>query len=145
MSTIGATDMDRTLGEFYRGRRVMITGGLGFIGSNLARRLVDLGADILLVDDSFVSPAEWVLARNDSDKTRYSLRNRKNGRYLTAEGFAQFSMDAAAITLSPATGCAEFPELTLDATGEVVRRQWDDGAVFGIVDTHSHIGVYSWL
>ena len=29
---------------FYRGRRVMITGGLGFIGSNLARTLVDLGA-----------------------------------------------------------------------------------------------------
>ena len=36
--------------EFYRGRRVMITGGVGFIGSNLARRLVDLGAEILLVD-----------------------------------------------------------------------------------------------
>ena len=29
--------------EFYRGRRVLITGGLGFIGSNLARHLVDLG------------------------------------------------------------------------------------------------------
>jgi NAD(P)-dependent dehydrogenase (short-subunit alcohol dehydrogenase family) len=36
--------------DFYRGRRVMITGGLGFIGSNLARRLVELGADVLLVD-----------------------------------------------------------------------------------------------
>ena len=36
--------------DFYRGRAVMITGGLGFIGSNLARRLVDLGADVLLVD-----------------------------------------------------------------------------------------------
>ena len=36
--------------DFYRGRRVMITGGLGFIGSNLARRLVALGADVLLVD-----------------------------------------------------------------------------------------------
>jgi UDP-glucose 4-epimerase len=36
--------------EFYRGRRVMITGGLGFIGSNLARALVALGADVLLVD-----------------------------------------------------------------------------------------------
>jgi UDP-glucose 4-epimerase len=35
---------------FYRGRKVMITGGLGFIGSNLAHRLVELGADILLVD-----------------------------------------------------------------------------------------------
>jgi UDP-glucose 4-epimerase len=36
--------------QFYRGRRVMITGGLGFIGSNLARALVSLGADVLLVD-----------------------------------------------------------------------------------------------
>ncbi|MBL8141375.1 MAG: NAD-dependent epimerase/dehydratase family protein [Acidobacteria bacterium] len=36
--------------DFYRGRRVMITGGLGFIGSNLARQLVALGADVLLVD-----------------------------------------------------------------------------------------------
>lgn len=31
-------------------RHVLITGGLGFIGSNLARRLVDLGAKVLLVD-----------------------------------------------------------------------------------------------
>ena len=31
-------------------RKVLITGGLGFIGSNLARRLVSLGADVLLVD-----------------------------------------------------------------------------------------------
>jgi UDP-glucose 4-epimerase len=36
--------------DFYRGRRVMITGGLGFIGSNIARRLVELGADVLLMD-----------------------------------------------------------------------------------------------
>src|SRR5205823_243596 len=36
--------------EFYLCRSVMITGGLGFIGSNLARALVDLGADVLLVD-----------------------------------------------------------------------------------------------
>ena len=36
--------------DFYAGRRVMITGGLGFIGSNLARQLVDLGADVLIVD-----------------------------------------------------------------------------------------------
>ena len=36
--------------EFYAGRRVLVTGGLGFIGSNLARQLVDLGAEVLLVD-----------------------------------------------------------------------------------------------
>ena len=36
--------------DFYRGRAVMITGGLGFIGSNLARHLVAAGADVLIVD-----------------------------------------------------------------------------------------------
>lgn len=36
--------------DFYRHRRILITGGLGFIGSNLARRLVELGARVLLVD-----------------------------------------------------------------------------------------------
>jgi UDP-glucose 4-epimerase len=35
---------------FYDGRRVLITGGLGFIGSNLARQLVPLGARVLIVD-----------------------------------------------------------------------------------------------
>jgi len=34
----------------FADRKVLITGGLGFIGSNLARRLVELGADITLVD-----------------------------------------------------------------------------------------------
>ncbi|MSO29393.1 MAG: NAD-dependent epimerase/dehydratase family protein [Acidobacteria bacterium] len=36
--------------EFYRGRRVMITGGLGFIGSTVAHQLVALGARVLVVD-----------------------------------------------------------------------------------------------
>ena len=36
--------------DWYRGRRVMVTGGLGFIGSNLARQLADLYADVLVVD-----------------------------------------------------------------------------------------------
>src|SRR5262249_25016275 len=34
----------------FSGRRVLITGGLGFIGSNLANRLVRLGARVMLVD-----------------------------------------------------------------------------------------------
>ena len=36
--------------EFYRDRAVLITGGLGFIGSNLAHQLVALGARVLIVD-----------------------------------------------------------------------------------------------
>ena len=34
----------------FANRRVLITGGLGFIGSNLAHRLVGLGAEVVLVD-----------------------------------------------------------------------------------------------
>lgn len=34
----------------YRGAKVLITGGLGFIGSNLGRRLVNLGAHVTILD-----------------------------------------------------------------------------------------------
>lgn len=34
----------------YQGKKVLITGGLGFIGSNLAIKLVDIGANVTLVD-----------------------------------------------------------------------------------------------
>jgi UDP-glucose 4-epimerase len=35
----------------YAGRRVLITGGYGFIGSNLARSLIELGAEVTLIDN----------------------------------------------------------------------------------------------
>ncbi len=36
--------------DTYAGKTVLITGGLGFIGSNLARRLVDLEARVTVID-----------------------------------------------------------------------------------------------
>jgi len=50
VSGASAADAASSYRAFYRGRSVLITGGLGFIGSNLARALVALGADVLIVD-----------------------------------------------------------------------------------------------
>jgi UDP-glucose 4-epimerase len=41
------------LRRVFSGKRVLITGGLGFIGSNLARELLALGARVSLVDNLF--------------------------------------------------------------------------------------------
>lgn len=36
--------------DFYSGKRVLVTGGLGFIGINLCSRLLDLGAEVTALD-----------------------------------------------------------------------------------------------
>jgi len=41
---------EKALRAVYAGARVIVAGGLGFIGSNLVRRLGTLGADVLVVD-----------------------------------------------------------------------------------------------
>ncbi len=41
--------------DFYHGKRVLVTGGLGFIGLNLSLRLLELGAEVTVLDN-FVPP-----------------------------------------------------------------------------------------
>jgi len=50
MSTLKAGTEGMDISKKFCGKNVLITGGLGFIGSNLARRLVKYEARVLLVD-----------------------------------------------------------------------------------------------
>src|SRR5688572_21186030 len=43
--------MEAPLNEFYDGRKVLVTGGLGFLGSSLAVRLVEYGAHVTVIDN----------------------------------------------------------------------------------------------
>jgi UDP-glucose 4-epimerase len=72
--------------EAFQGKRVLVTGGLGFIGSNLSARLIELGADVLLVDS--LIPEYGGLLFNISDiKNRVrvnisDVRDEHSMRYL---------------------------------------------------------------
>ncbi len=45
-----STEPDRDPATTLRGMRCVVTGGLGFIGSNVAHRLVSAGADVAVID-----------------------------------------------------------------------------------------------
>lgn len=84
----------------FRGARVMITGGLGLIGSALARRVVALGADVLLVD-SMVPEAGGNIANIADIRERVrvniaDIRDREAMRHLLTG--QQFLFDLAAQT-----------------------------------------------
>ncbi|MGM0575424.1 MAG: hypothetical protein ACQEXJ_06810 [Myxococcota bacterium] len=102
-------------------------------------RAARLESSLERMDDAWVSRGEWNLEASARDPERYHLRNRASGRYLTLAGLAENVDDAAIVTLLPREGCATFPELTLDATGTVTPRTFEDGDLYGIAEIHSHI------
>ncbi len=119
---------------FYDGEGHYLVARDGTLG-----REEELLSDLLLLDDTYRSPAEWELEPSAHDPDRFQLRSYATGQYLTTSGLTEDEAGAAVIALYPEAGCAEHPELTLDAEGTVDPRPWDDGAVFGIVESHAHL------
>lgn len=83
-------------GDFYRHRRVLITGGLGFIGSNLARRLVELEAQTLLVDSLVPQYGGNLFNINDiADRVKVNIadvRDENSMNYLVQNQDVMFNL-----------------------------------------------------
>lgn len=85
-----APDLWKRLKSFYDGKNVLITGGMGFIGSNLAIVLSDFNANLLLVDSMIpeyggnlfnIEPVRQRIKINisdvrDSNAMQYIVKNR---------------------------------------------------------------------
>lgn len=70
---------ESSLDSYYRGLSVLVTGGCGFIGSNLVHRLVELGANVTVID-SLVPGCGWHHANLDGavDKIRLSFSDMRD-------------------------------------------------------------------
>jgi UDP-glucose 4-epimerase len=44
-------EISMKLEQFYQNKKILVTGGCGFIGSHLAQKLVELGAIVTIIDD----------------------------------------------------------------------------------------------
>src|SRR3989442_4968432 len=84
-------------GEAFTGRKVLITGGLGFIGSNLGRRMVELGARVTLVDSlipEYGGNLHNISGLEDRIKVNISdVRDEHSMRYLVQGQDYLFNLD----------------------------------------------------
>jgi len=102
-------------------------------------RREELESELTTLDDDFVSPAEWDVEIHPGDETRLRLRHRATELFLSADATLVPEDEAATVSLHPASGCATFPEMSLDAEGEVDGAPFEDGDVYGFVETHAHL------
>ncbi|HWB52512.1 MAG TPA: NAD-dependent epimerase/dehydratase family protein [Stellaceae bacterium] len=105
----------------FRGARVLVTGGAGLIGSALARRLVGLGADLLLIDNMIpeggANPANIADIRERVRLNVADIRDAQAMRHLLAG--QDFLFDLAAQTSHLDSMNAPFDDHAINATAQL--------------------------
>jgi UDP-glucose 4-epimerase len=123
----------------YAGKRVMITGGVGLIGSALARHLVGLGAEVLLVD-SMVPEAggNFTNIADIRDQVRVNIadiRDRDAMRHLLTG--RDFLFDLAAQTSHMDSMAAPENDLAVNCTAQLQLLELCRAVTPGIAIVHA--------
>ena len=90
-------DWQQHHGDSFKGLRVLVTGGAGFIGSHLCETLVNLGADVVAFDD--LSGGDWA----NLDGFRSSV-TQITASILDTEALAEATADCAFVFHQAALG-----------------------------------------
>lgn len=104
--------------------------------ASLAVDTTEVDGEVVL-ESNKQSEGEWQLEA--ATNGRFKLQHILSGNYIAQNGFLGTESEAAKLDFIESEGCAVFPELSLDATGDVAVTEFEDGSVFGFVETHSHL------
>ncbi|MFT7265677.1 MAG: hypothetical protein ACI9A2_003765 [Halioglobus sp.] len=91
----------------------------------------------IVIQDRLQSEGEWELRAAADGK--FNLHHLKSGNHLTEAGRMGDATEAADVELVAANTCTDFPELSVNASGDISTTEFEDGSVFGFVDAHSHL------
>jgi UDP-glucose 4-epimerase len=123
----------------FRGARVMITGGIGLIGSTLARQLVEFGAEVLLVDslvpEGGGNPANIAAIRDRVRVNIADIRDPQAMAHLLAG--QEFLFDLAAQTSHLASMDAPLDDLAINAHAQLQLLETCRAVAPEIVITHA--------
>jgi hypothetical protein len=118
-------------------QRYLTSDGQGLLAQeSLASDISEVNGEVV-VEDRLQSEGEWQLL--EAPQGKFKLQHIKSGTFVGADGSMVAEADAAPLSFIAAKDCAVFPELSVDATGQITKTEFEDGSVFGFVETHAHL------
>jgi UDP-glucose 4-epimerase len=105
----------------HMGRRVLVTGGAGFIGSHLVERLIAAGERVVVIDDLSRGRREWL--HPDAELHELDVRDSDTLARVVAQAVTDEVVHLAAMHFIPAVDGA--PELAWDVNVNATRTLLD--------------------